>query len=126
MISNLQFYGFSVALGLVISLAFWRDAKIEKWKVLTVVMVPACWALMGLFFILTMGDGRVDSRNLIRYFDARNFWPQVDGGKNVRILGTLALISVMYFSVAFNLLWGIKNRAYQGAGRNEGKPHTTV
>jgi len=127
MISNLQFYGITAIIGLVISLAFWKEAKIEKWKVRLILLVPTAWALVGAVFIMTIGDRSIDRLNeVLGYFDARNFYTENLRTRSIRVVGVIGIIAVAYFSLVFDLLWGFKNKAYQGTGRNGDKPRTTV
>jgi hypothetical protein len=112
MINNLQFYGIAALVGLIISLAFRKETTVEKWKVMTIVAVPVCWARVGVILTLSVGDRSIEGlRGLPRYFDARNFFPEGDETKSVRVLGVVGLVAVAYFSLAFDLLWGLKNKA---------------
>jgi hypothetical protein len=123
MISNLQFYGITAILGLIISLAFWRKAKFEKWKVRTIIFAPLTWALVGMISIMTIGDREINGFNeVFRYFDARNFYSENIGGKQIRVFGIIGLISVAYFSLVFDLIWGLKNKVFQSKADNAGKP----
>lgn len=111
MIDNLQFYSVTALIGFFVSLAFRKEEEIARWRVYFIVFTPIVWALTSIAFIMIIGNGELNSvSDILKYFDARNFYPIERPRQNIRVLGVIALLTTFYFFVIFDLVWRIKNK----------------
>lgn len=111
MISNLQFYGITAILGLLVSLASWREDGVQRWKVWALLLVPVGWIALGIAFMTMLGDGAPGSiGDIIKYFDASNLYTGEFFRRSVRVVGAVGLVAASYWWLVFDVAWRIKNR----------------
>ncbi|MBK1880728.1 hypothetical protein [Pelagicoccus mobilis] len=116
MISNPQFYGVTILIGFIVSLAFRTEDQAPKWMKWILICAPLTWMLLGIIMIMTVGDKRIDGiQDILTYFDAGHFF-EPNGYRKAFFV--IAFLFTTYFSLLFSYGWTVKNKAYQGTAHN--------
>ncbi|MBD5779482.1 hypothetical protein IEN85_12340 [Pelagicoccus sp. NFK12] len=116
MISNPQFYGVTILIGFIVSLAFRKEEQAPNWMKWVLISAPLTWTLLGIIMIVSVGDKSIDGiQDILTYFDAGRFF-EANGYRKAFFV--IAILFTTYFSLLFSFCWAVKNKAYQVGAHN--------